>query len=81
MTPITVSSQYLRLSDVEKYNGKPLPPGYTRIRHGVIESGDMAGGEGGTWIDLPDRYIGGGVGMFTCVIRKIKVDRKRRKKV
>lgn len=64
---------------METYNGKPLPPGWTRIRTGVIEHGDQARGEDGVWIELPARYVGGGVGMFTCVIRKIKVQRKRKK--
>ena len=64
---------------METYNGKPLPEGWTRVRTGLIQHGDRARGEEG-WIDLPGRYVGGGVGMFTCVIRKIKKI-KRKKKV
>lgn len=57
--------------NTETYSGTPIPDGWFRVRVGVIQAGDRALGADGEWIELPGRYAGGGVGMFSCVIRKV----------
>ncbi len=60
----------------ESYGGHPHPPGWTRVRSGTIEAGDLAAGDGsgagGSWVELPARYVGAKVGFLCCVIRRMK---------